>query len=229
MAEIDVEIKSALADFDYTRLFGAVHEFCNVDLSAFYFDIRKDSLYCDSKSAPQRQATLWVMDQVFRALTAWLAPILAFTCEEAWQHYAHRDAPSVHLRAYPKIPAEWGNDALAADWQTLRDWRRKVTARLETLRADKEIGSSLEVEIEIRVPDVTIQKLLAQTDFAELCIVSGAKISAGAEEIIITKRDESCKCERCWRYLPEVGQDKLHPTLCKRCVAVVDEQHKLAA
>ena len=229
LAELDATIQIAIADFDYNRLFSAVHEFCNSDLSAFYFDIRKDSLYCDAKTNAKRQAALWVMNQVFLCLTAWLAPILSFTTEEAWQHYAHRDVPSNHLRTYPKIPAEWKNETLATDWQTLREWRRKVTTQLETLRGNKEIGSSLEVEVEVHVPDAVTQKLLAQSDFSELCIVSGAKVTTGAEEIKITKRDETCKCERCWRYLPDVGEDKSHPTLCKRCAAVVKEQEKLAA
>ncbi len=230
IAELDGVVRAALAEFDYNKLFIALHDFCNTDLSAFYFDVRKDSLYCDAPSAPRRQAALWVLNQVFLHLTAWLAPILSFTCEEAWQHYAHRDVPSVHLRVLPVVPSEWRDDTRGAEWEKIRALRSVVTTELEKMRADKIIGSALEAKAAVTVADAAMQKLLLDVDFRDLCIVSKMEINlGGSPDVAARKIEDAEKCERCWQYLDEVGKDKSHPTLCKRCSAAVDEQGKLAA
>lgn len=227
--EMDAHVRTCLDDFDYNNLFIALHEFCNADLSAFYFDVRKDSLYCDAQSAPRRQAALWTLNQIFLHLTAWLAPILSFTCEEAWQHYAHRDTDSVHLRLFPAVPAAWRDDVLAAEWGKIRALRSDITTQLEAMRADKTIGSALEARVALTVPDIAMQALLARVEFQDICIVSDLNVAVGAMDIQASKITDAEKCERCWKYLPEVGNNKNHPTLCLRCVDAVDEQQKLAA
>lgn len=229
LAELDAHVRDCLARFDYNDLFIALHEFCNSDLSAFYFDVRKDSLYCDAPTADRRRAALWVMNQVFVHLTAWLSPILAFTAEEAWQHYAHKDTASVHLRVMPQVPGNWRDNLRGARWEKIRAMRSVVTAHLEALRADKTIGSALEAAVTVTVPDAETQKLLAEINFRDLCIVSQMEIALGAElDVKIQKIEDTAKCDRCWQYLPDVGADKNHPSVCQRCADAV-EQVKLAA
>src|SRR5690606_4182624 len=121
----------------------ALFNFMTVDLSAFYFDIRKDRLYCDPASSEARHATLTVIDRLFDSLVRWLAPMLPFTCDEAWAE-RHGDAGSVHLELFPDVPATWRDEALEARWEKVRDLRRVVTGALEEARNRKEIGSSLE-------------------------------------------------------------------------------------
>ena len=143
LAELDPLVRQAYADFDYKRIFAALNAFMTVDLSAFYFDIRKDALYCDPYSSVTRKACLTVLDHLFRATVIWLAPMLCFTAEEAW---LARDpaAQSVHLEPFPQVPPSWRDDALAEKWRKLRNVRRVVTGALELERAAKRIGSSLE-------------------------------------------------------------------------------------
>ncbi len=152
LAELDPLIRQAYADFDYKRIFAALNAFMTVDLSAFYFDIRKDALYCDPYSSTTRKACLTVLDHLFRATVCWLAPMLCFTAEEAW---LARDpaAVSVHLEPFPPIPAAWRDDALAEKWRKLRNVRRVVTGALELERAGKRIGSSLEAHPLIHIAD----------------------------------------------------------------------------
>jgi len=230
LAELDGQVRTALVAFDYNQLFITLHEFCNTDLSAFYFDVRKDSIYCDAPSAPRRQAALWVMNQVFLHLTAWLAPILAFTCEEAWQHYAHKDVASVHLRVMPTVPTSWRHDTRGAQWEKIRAMRAIVTAQLETMRADKIIGSALEAKVVFTVPDIDTQALLTRVDFQDLCLVSDLQIETGtAVNSTAIKITDAEKCERCWQYLAEVGENQMHPSLCRRCASAVTEQIVQAA
>jgi isoleucyl-tRNA synthetase len=223
LAELDGHVRDCLARFDYNDLFITLHEFCNSDLSAFYFDVRKDSLYCDAKTTPRRRAALWVMNQIFLYLTAWLAPILSFTTEEAWQYYAHKDTDSVHLRVMPAVPTAWRDDARGVEWEKIRRLRSVVTAELEATRANKTIGSALEAKVALTVPDAATQNLLAKIDFRDLCIVSALEIDAGRElSVVVTKMAETTKCDRCWQYLPDVGTNKNHPTICARCADAVD-------
>ena len=143
LAELDRSSARAYADFDFKRIFAALSAFMTDDLSAFYFDIRKDALYCDPYSSVTRKACLTVLDHLFRATVIWLAPMLCFTAEEAW---LARDpsATSVHLELFPDVPQSWRNDALAEKWRKVRQVRRVVTGALEIERAHKRIGSSLE-------------------------------------------------------------------------------------
>ncbi len=233
LAEIDRVVRAAIEAFDFHDMFTALHNFCAVDLSAFYFDIRKDRLYCDAADAPERRATRTVLDRTFDCLVRWLAPILCFTAEEAWLA-RHGDAPgrSIHLELYAPVPPEWRDDALAARWERLRDLRRVATGALELERAAKRIGSSLQAAIEIYVPKLFAPEL-AGVDLAELCITSAATPRSGdvpegaftlPEVPGIGVRVELApgeRCERCWRILPEVGQVPDHDDLCRRCADVV--------
>src|SRR5690606_9052689 len=183
LAELDSSLRRWVEDFDFHELYRAVHDFCAVDLSAFYFDVRKDVLYCDTPDSLRRRACRTVMDLLFDYLTAWLAPIICFTAEEAW--WARGKAPeSVHLRCYPEAPAEWRDDDLADKWARVRAARRVVTGALELERAAKRLGSSLQAAPLVQVEDEELRRLLGELDFAEVCITSAIELTAedpGAE------------------------------------------------
>ena len=159
-------VRAAYADFDFKRIFAALNQFMTVDLSAFYFDIRKDALYCDPISSPTRKACLTVIDQLFRATVAWLAPMLCFTAEEAWLSRHHGGDSSVHLEPFPDIPPAWRDEALARAWGEVRRVRRVVTGALEIERADKRIGSSLEAAPSIHIADPQLLGTLAPNSTA---------------------------------------------------------------
>ena len=165
--ELDRTVRQACEDFEFHQLFTELHNFCAVDLSAFYFDVRKDSLYCDRADAPRRRAACTVLDTLFDCLTAWLAPITCFTAEEAWVVRHPGKDESVHLRLFPEIPSTWRDDALAARWHQIRQMRRVITGILEVERADKRIGSSLEAHAEIYV-DARYRAALDGINLAEV-------------------------------------------------------------
>src|SRR5262249_21941256 len=146
LAELDRLIRQAYADFDYKRIFAALNVLMTVDLSAFYFDIRKDTLYCDAISSLKPRASLTAIHHLFRATVTWLAPLLPFTAEEAWLSRYPSEDGSVHLQLFPEIPVKWRDDALAEKWRKIRAVRRVVTGALEIERAGKRIGSSLEAD-----------------------------------------------------------------------------------
>src|SRR6185312_2481382 len=150
LAELDGIVREAYAGFDFGRVNTTLFNFCTNDLSAFYFDVRKDALYCDPVDAPRRRAARTVLDLTFDCLTRWLAPVLCFTAEEAWLA-RHGDAPetSVHFQTYAEVPAAWRNDALGQRWARVRDLRRVVTGALELERAQKRIGSSLQAAVTV--------------------------------------------------------------------------------
>ena len=170
-------VREAYDEYDYKRIVAALSNFMNVDLSAFYFDIRKDALYCDPISSVRRKASLTVLDHVFDCLTAWLAPILVFTMEEAgWSGIPARDS-SVHLRLFPNVPAEWRDDALAEKWEKIRDVRRVVTGALEIARKDKVIGSSLEAAPKVYIADPDLLRRARGVDLAEIAITSAIDVT----------------------------------------------------
>lgn len=232
LAELDSSLRRWVEDFDFHELYRAVHDFCAVDLSAFYFDVRKDVLYCDTPDSLRRRACRTVMDLLFDYLTAWLAPIICFTAEEAW--WARGKAPeSVHLRCYPEAPAEWRDDDLADKWARVRAARRVVTGALELERAAKRLGSSLQAAPLVQVEDEELRRLLGELDFAEVCITSAIELTAedpGAEAYrydevpgvaVVIRLAPGEKCERCWRVLPEVGSNAEVPKTCERCAEAV--------
>jgi isoleucyl-tRNA synthetase len=233
LAGLDAHLRRAVEDYDFNGFYTALHNFCAVDLSAFYFDVRKDSLYTDRPDALRRRATRTVLDHLFSYLTAWLAPVLSFTAEEAWLT-RHPDADSVHLRVFPAVDPVWRDDALAAKWDKLREVRRVVTGALELARADKKIGSGLQAG-PVVYTDPRYDDALAGVDLDEVFITSGAERRAfdGKTEDRFTLPDvpgvavefrlaSGEKCERCWRVLPEVGSHPEHPGLCDRCFDAVE-------
>jgi isoleucyl-tRNA synthetase len=237
LSELDGEVRKNYAEFDYKRVFAALNMFMTSELSAFYFDIRKDALYCDPISSVTRKACLTVLDRVFACLTTWLAPILAFTAEEVWlARFASADG-SVHLQTFPEIPREWRNDALAEKWEKLRFVRRVVTGALEVERVAKKIGSSLEAAPVIHVADTELLAALDGVDIAEICITSGAAVKAGEgpkdafrlDEVkgvaVEPKRAEGKKCARSWKISPLVGTDREYPDVTPRDAQALREFH----
>ena len=233
--ELDGLVRKACADFAFHTMFTELHNFCTVDLSAFYLDIRKDSLYCDKPSDPRRRAARTAMDRVFGCLVRWLAPILCFTAEEAWLARWPSEAGSVHLETFPALPAAWRNDALAARWNEIRDIRRAVTGALEKERAAKRIGSSLEADPLVYVTAAR-GKALEGVDLAEIAITSAVTVMvapapadaftiAEVEGVgVVFRAAEGEKCARCWRVLPEVAHGAAgEDGLCHRCTDAVGQ------
>ncbi|HET9638708.1 MAG TPA: isoleucine--tRNA ligase [Allosphingosinicella sp.] len=216
LAELDVELKEATEGFEFNRYVRLISNFANDDLSAFFFDIRKDSLYCDSPSSPKRRAYRTVLDTVFHALVRWMAPVLCFTTEEVWQTRYPDKGGSVHLLEWPEIDPAWSDEALGTKWALIRATRENVTESIEPLRREKVIGSSLEAKV--LYPDNQIDLLDTElAELAEIYIVSEVAEAQG-ETIEVTKSDY-LKCGRCWRLLPEVDEDG---GLCGRCEGVLN-------
>lgn len=230
IAETDSDIRTAIDGHDYNTMIQKLHHFCSVDLSAFYFDIRKDRLYCDRPDGFERRACRTVLYHLFECLVKWFSPLICFTTEEAWSYRPtalQPDIDSVHLTTFPIIPAEWKNKALAAKWDKIRDVRRVVLGALEPKRADKTIGSSLEAHPHIYV-DTDIATLLKDVDMAEIAITSQVTVHVSdapaqvfslndvAGVSVVFALAEGQKCERCWKILPDVGSDADYPTLSKR-------------
>ncbi len=234
LSEIGPEIRTAYASYDYRRVVYTLAQFLNTDLSAFYFDIRKDALYCDAPSSLRRKAALTVIDETFKATALWLAPILSFTAEEAWLS-RYPDADSVHLEEFPLISRLWRNEEVAGRWEKVRKVRRVVTGALELERADKRIGSSLEAAPVVHVTDEGLRAALAGVDLAEICITSGIEVSADpapesaftlpevAGVAVVPKRAEGTKCARSWRITQDVGSDPDYPELSARDAAAMRE------
>jgi isoleucyl-tRNA synthetase len=233
LSELDTRIRRAVKDYDWNGVYPDIHAFCATDLSAFYFDVRKDSLYCDAKGSPRRRAARTVLAALHRCLTAWLAPVMPFTAEEAWQARFPDAKDSIHLQLFPEIPADWRDDALAAKWAKVRDIRRVVTGALEKARAGGVIGSSLQAAPALHLPASELD-LLPPEVWAELCITSGLDLAGtdAPEDAFMVEGIPGVatvfapatghKCDRCWRVLAEVGRSASHPTLCLRCEDVVE-------
>ncbi|MGH1331411.1 MAG: isoleucine--tRNA ligase [Paracoccaceae bacterium] len=226
LAEIDAQVREGYKAYDFQGVFQAVFNFATIDLSAFYFDIRKDALYCDGDTV-QRRAARTVLDLLYERLTKWLAPILVFTMEEVWlERHPEADA-SVHLTDFVETPSAWRNDALAAKWASIRRVRRVVTGALEIERREKTIGASLEAAPIVYV-GAEEAAILGTVAFEDLCITSGIEVVAGdAAEGAFTLDDtpgvavsftlaQGEKCQRCWKILPDVGTHR-HVGLCGRC------------
>ncbi|MGA7374665.1 MAG: class I tRNA ligase family protein, partial [Methyloceanibacter sp.] len=244
LAELDVIVSTGYDEFDFKRVFHALFNFCVNDLSAFYFDIRKDALYCDPYDSVTRRASLTLLDILFGALTAWLAPMLAFTMEEAWLNRFPGESSSVHLRQSPAIPSNWRDEALAEKWCKVRDVRRVVTGALEIKRKEGLIGSSLEASPKVYLADRGLRETLAGIDLAEIAITSGIELIAGdgpedafrLDDVpgvaVLFARATGTKCARSWKILEEVGADPEFPELSSRDAEAVrqfDARQPLAA
>ncbi len=238
LAELDPLVRQAYADFDYKRIFAVLSTFMTVDLSAFYFDVRKDALYCDPYSSTTRKACLTVLDHLFRATVTWLAPMLCFTAEEAW---LARDptAQSVHLEQFPDVPQAWRNDALAEKWRKLRNVRRVITGALELERAGKRMGSSLEAHPIVHIADADLFAAVVDIDLAEVCITSGATLVEGegpaeafrlpdvAGVAVVPKLAQGRKCARSWKISQGVGLDPQFPDVTPRDAQALREWEAL--
>jgi isoleucyl-tRNA synthetase len=228
LAELDALVRAAYAEFDYKRIFAALSAFLTSDLSAFYFDIRKDALYCDPYSSLTRRAALTVIDQLFRCTVLWLAPLLCFTAEESWMSRYGADASSVHLELFPAVPAAWHDEALAEKWRKVRTVRRVVTGALEIERAQKRIGSSLEAHPIVHVSNPELFEAVVDVDLAEVCITSALTLVADegpadafrlpdvAGVAVIPNLAEGTKCARSWKILTTIGADPNYPDVSPR-------------
>ncbi len=237
LVELDGVVRQGCADFDFHSIYQALYHFCAIDLSAFYFDVRKDALYCDRTDSIRRRACRSVLDALFGCLTAWLAPILCFTAEEAWlTRRGTSGGPaeeSVHLRLFPKVPASWRDDTLADRWAKVREVRRVITGALEVERAEKRMGSSLLGHPSVHVDRPELNAAIAGVDMAEVSITSGLTVVSGpvpegaftVDEVagvgVAVTTAEGTKCQRCWRVLPDVGQHPQALDACARCADAV--------
>ncbi|WP_434087845.1 isoleucine--tRNA ligase [Agrobacterium tumefaciens] len=234
LSELDGVVREGYDGFEFKKITRALIDFANVELSAFYFDIRKDTLYCDAPSSLKRRAALSVIAKLFDCLVSWLAPMLPFTTEEAWLS-RYPDAESVHLVQFPEIPAEWKNDALEAKWEKIRKVRTVVTGALEVERREKRIGSSLEAAPVVHVADADLLAALQGQDFAEICITSaisvvgdegpadGFSLPEVAKVVVEQKLAEGVKCARSWRITTDVGSDPQYPDVSARDAAALRE------
>src|SRR5262245_40964299 len=228
LTELDALVRRGYADFDFKRIFAALNAFMTSDLSAFYFDIRKDALYCDPISSLRRKACLTVLEELFRATVVWLAPMLPFTAEEAWlAHYPSAEG-SVHLELFPELSAQWRDEALAEKWRKVRTVRRVITGAIEIERAGKRIGSSLEAAPVVYVADPDLFAALVDIDLAEIAITSAATLVEGDGPPGAFRLDDvkgvavevrlaaGTKCARSWKILPSVGSDPAYPDVSPR-------------
>jgi isoleucyl-tRNA synthetase len=243
LADMNAKLKAAVNDFDFNTYVRLLSDFANEDLSAFFFDIRKDCLYCDAPTDPKRMAYRTALDILFHALVRYAAPVLVFTAEEVWGT-RYPDAGSVHLLEWPKLPIalrsvldagqglslsgaeesqtpdQVRGDELVEKWTFLRGVRTGVNENIEPLRRDKTLGSSLEASVIIYPAEVKQRAIMESIDLAELCIVSECAVDADTHELhgLQVQKTAHHKCGRCWRHLPEVASNG---TLCKRCEGVV--------
>ncbi len=240
LAELDGEVRKAYADFDFARVVSMLSAFLNTDLSAFYFDIRKDALYCEPRLSIKRLGSLEVIERIFGAVTVWLAPILVFTAEEAWGS-RHPEGASVHLELFPKVSQNFLKPDLAAQWAELRRLRSVVTGAIEIERAGKTIGSSLEAHPVLYLEDAKWREALKDVDFAEVCITSDLTIVDGpAPEgafrhsdapgaAVVVERAKGIKCARSWRYFDPATADPEYPDVTPRDAKALREWKARAA
>ncbi|MTI00619.1 isoleucine--tRNA ligase [Roseibium sp. RKSG952] len=227
LQELDTLVRQGYKDFDYKRVFHSLFNFMTVELSAFYFDIRKDALYCDAASSLRRRSALYVIDKLFNCLVTWMAPMLPFTMEETWTSRFGTDT-SVHLEQFPVVPAEWQDTALADKWARIKTVRRVITGALEIERREKRIGSSLEAHPTVHVTDPDLLAAIEGKDMTDIAITSQLTVtSAPAPANAFTLDDtpgvavvpglaEGKKCARSWKILPEVGTDPEYPDVTLR-------------
>jgi isoleucyl-tRNA synthetase len=236
LRELERQVMAAYEVFDYKRLFALLTNFMTVDLSAFYFDIRKDSLYCDAWSSLRRRSCRTVLDQLFHCLVTWWAPVLAFTMEEVWLSRFGGESSSVHLMPFARTPEEWHAPDLAAKWDKIRDLRSVVTGALEIERqVKKTIGSALEAAPDVFVSRADLLEAVKGIDLAEIFITSGARLIEGEGPAdafrldgvkgvaVVSRPAEGRRCARSWKISPEVGTDPDYPDLTPRDAEAVRE------
>jgi isoleucyl-tRNA synthetase len=235
LAELDGQVRAAYEAYDYKKVISVLSAFMNTDLSAFYFDIRKDTLYCEPPSSLARRAALTAIDMICDATLKWLAPILCFTADEAWQEYRPDGADCVHLLTFPEGLAHHRNDVLAAKWEKIRDVRSVVTGALEIQRAGKVIGSSLEAAPVVHITDTDLMSALTGIDMAEIAITSAITITDRpaptdaftSDQVkgvaVVFAKAAGKKCARSWRYTDDVGSDPAFPDVSARDAKALHE------
>ncbi|MFC7399372.1 isoleucine--tRNA ligase [Chelatococcus sp. GCM10030263] len=243
LVEVDEEVRRAYAAFDYKRVVTTLMHFMTADLSAFYFDVRKDALYCDPASSVVRRSALTVIDQVFRCVVTWLAPILPFTAEESWLARFPSETGSVHVECFPQIPPNWRSQNLKTKWDKIRRVRRVITGALEIERANKRIGSSLDAAPTVFIADEELTAALKGIDLAEVAITSAIAVVPGPGPADAFRLDDvpgvavmpglaaGRKCARSWKISPAVGSDPDYPDVTPRDAAALrewDAAHKRA-
>ncbi len=228
LSEIDTIVRPAYANFDYKTVVATLSNFMNTELSAFYFDIRKDALYCDPPSSLTRKAALTTVDILCDAILKWLAPVISFTTDDAWTMLRPDAEPSIHLTTFADNLGSYRDVALAKKWTVIRDVRRVVTGALEVERAAKHIGSSLEASPLVYVADKAAFATLFDADLAEICITSNAmvtnepapanafRLSDVTDVAVVVEKAIGTKCARSWKILPTVGDDKEYPDVSPR-------------
>ncbi|MCX7340882.1 MAG: isoleucine--tRNA ligase [Hyphomicrobiales bacterium] len=239
LSELDGQVKAAYAAYDYKKVIALLSQFMTADLSAFYFDVRKDALYCDPASSHIRRSALTVVDHLFNSITVWLAPILVFTAEEAWlERYPSlkQTGGSVHLETFAELPSCWRDDALDAKWEAVRKVRRVVTGALERQRAAKVIGSSLEAAPHVWIADADLLAALTGVDLAEVSITSAIRIEAGEgpadafriDDVkgvcVVFRRADGIKCARSWKYFDPATADPAYPDITPRDAQALRER-----
>ncbi|WP_199090616.1 isoleucine--tRNA ligase [Bosea sp. ASV33] len=238
LAELGPQVEEAYRTYDYKKVVFLLSQFMNTELSAFYFDVRKDALYCDPLSSHVRKSALTVVDHLFRCLTTWLAPILVFTAEEAWlDRYPDQKAGegSVHLERFAEAKAGWLDPELAERWSKIRRVRRVVTGALELERAAKRLGSSLEAAPQVFVADPDLYAALSGIDLAEVAITSGIVVESGEGPAdafrladvpgvaVVPHRASGIKCARSWKYFDPASADKAYPQVTPRDAKALKE------
>ena len=214
------ECRGAYAELAFQKVYQAITQFCAVELSSIYVDVTKDRLYCDPANSSRRRATQSVMAKVFEDLVRLLAPILAFTAEEAWGHY--EQGTSVHLELFPEEKTP--DQEILKRFEALQTLRGDVSQALEKAQRDGLIGKPLEATVQVTTDDPLILSAAEGEGIAEIeefLILSNLSIVKGSKSVVIGK-NESAKCERCWRHRDEVGSLAEHPTLCGRCREAVE-------
>jgi isoleucyl-tRNA synthetase len=241
LAEQAAIVRKAYAEFDYKTVVASLSAFMNTELSAFYFDIRKDTLYCDPPSSLARKAALTTIDIILDAILRWFAPVLSFTADEAWQLYKPDAEPSVHLTLFPDGLEAFRDERLAAKWEIIRNVRRVVTGALELERAAKRIGSSLEASPLVYVTDKKIFETLFDVDLAEVFITSNAmvtnedpppdafRLNDVSGVAVVVEKAVGTKCARSWKILPTVGEDAEYPDVSPRDAQALREWKALRA
>ncbi|WP_375628581.1 isoleucine--tRNA ligase [Bartonella sp. TT67HLJMS] len=232
--ELDQLINRAYDEFDFKKIMRALLDFSIIELSAFYFDIRKDSLYCDAPSSKKRKSSLQVVREIFERMVTWLAPMLPFTMEEAWLE-RYPESQSVHLEQFRSVPEEWQNQSLSERWKKIRQVRKVVTGALELERVDKRIGSSLEAAPVVFISNPALREALENVDMAEICITSALTITQDTipsdaftlndvEGVgVYPEKALGKKCARSWRYTQDVGSDPAYPDVSARDAAALRE------
>ena len=225
----------AIRNFSFHNFYKALFEFCSVDLSAFYFDISKDALYCEGKNSKKRNAKTTILFYLYDFLASWYSPILCHTMEEVWKLFKTQNCESVHLKPYPSINEKWKDDDLLRKWDKLKLIRKAVNSLIEKARSEKKIGSSLELEVYIDTADKEVEKILRNTDMKEICIISGFNLETYDENIknvlafeevgaikmkIWISKSVNGICLRCWQRCKEINNKN---DLCNRCSKVIND------